>query len=240
MRNTFLIGDIINYGFENEIQQIWADVEDEACQAIYLWFCNNLLIYSHKEVLDQGIMERVVAMKKPDQIMAKRIHLEQIQSVLDNYIIKGKLLLGDFREENSINKEEHLWKYGIGTLDDVERIYDFLQSGELAPLYRSREMIEKRIETGEGIHLFIEDQGKIVAHVNSAASTQYSTMIGGLYTTKEFRGQGMARFLLGCLCEEIKEEKKVPCMISAQGTEHNLFYRMGLEVVEEFTTLEPM
>ncbi len=75
-------------------------------------------------------------------------------------------------------------------MSDTDRIYDFLQSGELAPLYRSKDMIEKRIETGEGVHYLMEEGSQLIAQINSAASTPYSAMIGGLYTKPEYRGQG--------------------------------------------------
>lgn len=238
VRNTFLIGDIMNYGFGSEMQQVWMDMEEEACQAVYLWFCNNLLIYSHKGVLNAESIALLLGLKVPDQVMAKSVHLQQMHPFLEGYQMKSKTLLALIATEK-VFEDDIVFSYRKGTLEDVDRIYEFLQSGELAPLYRSREMIEKRIETGEGVHLLVEEGGEIIAHVNSAATTPYSTMIGGLFTRLDDRGKGLGSFLTKCISREIIESNRIPCLISAQEVEHNLLYNVGFEKVEEFTTLEP-
>lgn len=241
VRNTFLIGDIINYGFENEIQEVWADIDGKAIEAVYIWFCNNLLIYSHKDILEQESLSRVLEIRHPDQVMAKRSHLQQIQTMLNGYTIKSKSLLGYEQTANQVESlsNSSVYTYRIGTSADVESIYAFLQSGELAPLYRSKEMIAKRIETGEGVHLLMEEDGELVAQINSAAATPYSAMIGGLFTKDEYRGAGRARYLVDNLCRILVNNGLVPCLISALGETENLFLAEGFREIEEFTTLEP-
>lgn len=240
--NIFMIADIMNYGFDSDVQSVWADIEEEKCNAVYLWFCNNLLIYSHKETLNVVSLETILDMKKPDQIMAKRKILEQILSVMKsdnkNYSLKSKQLLAlKTPIRNASNQTEYPCR--SGEYSDIDKIYDFLQSGELAPLYRSKAMIEKRIEIGEGVHLLIEVEGDIVAQINSAASTPYSVMLGGLFTKTSYRRKGMAGYLVTQLCQQMFEEHRIPCLISDVEKEQNLFYKLGFEKVEDFTTLEP-
>lgn len=241
VRNTFLIGDIINYGFESEIQEVWADIEGENLEAVYIWFCNNLLIYSHKDILNQEALRYVLEIRHPDQVMARRSHLQQIQTLLNGYTIKSKFLLV---YQQSKNQGERLsnsgtYTYRVGTQADVESIYAFLQSGELAPLYRAKEMIENRIETGEGVHLLMEEDGELVAQINSAAATPYSAMIGGLFTKDEYRGAGRAQYLVESLCQILVGKGLEPCLIATLGETENLFLTAGFREIEEFTTLEP-
>ncbi len=241
-RNIFLIADIINYGFQNEIQSVWGEFEGDKCCAVYLWFCNNLLIYSHDDILELQSLGEIISMKRPDQVMAKRVHLEQVNRMLEGYEIKSRELLA--LHQSGVNEIEEVkdkrFACRIAEQKDVDTIYDFLQSGELAPLYRAKAMIENRIGTGEGVHYLIEDAGELVAQINSAASTPYSAMIGGLFTKASHRGEGMASYLISTLCEKIKSENKVPCLISTAPIEQNLFYKLGFEKVEDFTTLEPI
>lgn len=244
VRNTFLIGDIINYGFTSDVQQVWADFEQQECEAVYLWFCKNLLIYSHNQHLNLESLETIISMKKPDQIMAKRSHLEQIQPLLKGYEIRSKQLLG-LDSELEIPEEDQNLGLGqgeqvrIAQLSDVDTIYEFLQSGELGPLYRAKEMIEKRIETQEGVHYLIERDGALIGQINSAASTPDSTMIGGLFVKPEFRGHGRGRYLVRKLCENIQGSGRIPCLISTADENKNLFYELGFQWIGEFTTLEP-
>ncbi len=241
VRNTFLIGDIINYGFESEIQEVWADIDGDSLMAVYIWFCNNLLIYSHKDILDRESLNHILKMRHPDQVMAKRSHLQQIQMMLNGYTIKSKSLLVYQQLENQgeIFDNRSAYTYRIGTQLDVESIYAFLQSGELAPLYRSKEMIAKRIETGEGIHLLMEEDGELVAQINSAAATPYSAMIGGLFTKAEYRSAGRARYLVENLCKILVKKGLEPCLISTLDETENLFLTARFREIEEFTTLEP-
>ncbi len=238
VRNTFFIGDILNYGFESELQSVWADFDGEDCRAIYLWFCKNLLIYSKEEVLKEPSIKELLEMKKPDQIMAKTCHLNQIHPFLEGYQLHKKSIYG---LENSLEVEK---PRGVNVQkakrQDADRLYDFLQSGELAPLYRAKKMIEKRLETGEGIHYFIEQEGKIVAQVNSAASTPYTVMIGGVYTAPNYRGNRFASYLVGKLCQELKEEGKIPCLISdaEMNIEKNLYVKMGFKRIDDFNMIE--
>ncbi|MFI3212459.1 MAG: GNAT family N-acetyltransferase [Eubacteriales bacterium] len=236
VRNTFLIGDILNYGFDSEIQSVWADFEYKECKAVYLWFCNNLLIYSEEEKLYEDSMEAILLMKKPSQVMAKKSHLEQMQPYLESFSIHSKDL---FALNNRKKETKTRYQYKVATNQDANRIYDFLQSGELAPLYAAKEMVEKRIETGEGVHYFMEEEGQIVAHINSAAATPYSVMIGGLFTRAEDRGKGYASFLVEELSKRLVEEGKTPCLISNHLSENNLFLALGFDRIGEFTTLEP-
>lgn len=241
-RNIFIIADIINYGFDSDMQSVWADLKDEECSAVYLWFCNNLLIYSKKEKLNSESLGTILSMKKPDQVMAKRVHLEQICSMsmeLDrDYEIKSKELLA---LRNPIVEESCRleFPYRVGQVQDTDSIYEFLQSGELAPLYRSKEMIKRRMETGDGVHLLIEEENELVAQINSAAKTPYSVMLGGLFTQMKHRGRGMASYLVTVLCQEMLRDERIPCLISTASKECNLFYKLGFEKVDEFTTLEP-
>ncbi len=245
-RNIFMIADIMNYGFDSDMQSVWADMVDGKCSAVYLWFCNNLLIYSKKAMLESASLDVILSMKKLDQVMAKRTHLEQICSISmkigRDYEIKSKELLAlrnPVVEDSERDSERREFSHRVGQVQDTDSIYEFLQSGELAPLYRSREMIESRIETGDGVHLLIEEGDQLVAQINSAAKTPYSVMLGGLFTQMKHRGEGMASYLVAVLCQEMLRSNRIPCIITMAPKADNLFYKLGFEKVDDFTTLEP-
>ena len=123
-------------------------------------------------------------------------------------------------------------------MEDVDDIFAFLQSiDELRHLYTSKQMIVDRIEKNCGVHYIIRRDGKIIAHANSAAQCEATTMIGGVSTAPKERGQGLGGQVVSRLCRDILAKGKTPCLFSIRGEEHNLYHRIGFQKIGEWGTL---
>ena len=56
--------------------------------------------------------------------------------------------------------------------------------------------------------MLLEENGKIIAHGNSAAKTEKSCMLGGICVDHAYRGNGYAQKVLSVLSEYIHQELK--------------------------------
>lgn len=233
--NTFIIADIEIYGYDKEFQQVYMNLNKSgACTDVVLRFHNNLILSGAKETMDFNFVATLLT----DDI--------------NNIMGEGELVLG-FKEEmdiegNYIEKKmytldntEKLIPHSeiqIATLSDVDNIYDFIMTHEeINFLYKNKDMITNRISSGEGMHLIMKREGEIIAHTNSAAGTNVSAMVGGVSVKKEFRNIGLGKAIVSEICKYIIEDKKQPCLFSAQERDHNLFLELGFEEYKKWGTL---
>lgn len=233
--NTFLLADIENYGFDKEFQTVYADLEEGKIKGVYLKFYNNFIVYSKEDQVDEGFLEQWFRNWKPEVVMGKAGTVKKMCQLLPDYHYKEEYLyLLESQEKLNLcfEKEKKKAEGTIqkGTLKDVDRIYQFLMSiDEIKALYGSRDMIEERIKTGDGFHYFLEMDGQIIGHANSAASSPYTAMIGGVATAYGERGKGIAARLVFEAAKDILNQGKTPCLFSKRDQENNVYVRLGFE-----------
>jgi len=98
--------------------------------------------------------------------------------------------------------------------------------------------IVNRIRSGEGAHMFIRRDDRIVSHVNSAAETSVSGMIGGILTLPEYRGKGLAGKAISALCKDLARRGKSACLFYDNPKADRLLQRLGFQATHKWTVLE--
>ena len=122
---------------------------------------------------------------------------------------------------------------------DVDRIYDFLMRiPQLRNMYGQKQMISNRIVSGEGEHIFLAEDGEIVAHANSAASTKWSCMIGGVGTAPQWRHRGLGHEIVSVLAGRALEKGQTPVLFSEKEEEENLFCDLGFHRIGQWGVLK--
>lgn len=240
--NTFLLADIENYGFDQEFQTVYADMDGEAVRNVYLRFYGNLIVAGEAESLDGDFVRKLTADWKPDVVMGKAQLVEAVGRFLTGYEMAEKNLYLLECGDALLDETELLKGVGMrrGVPGDEDRIHAFLMGiPEIRALYASKEMIADRLRTGDGTHLFLERDGELIAHVNSAAKSPYTVMLGGAAVSRTERGRGLESVLVSVLCREILAEGKKPCCFSDRGEDHNLFVHIGFQCAGKWGTLTP-
>ena len=74
-----------------------------------------------------------------------------------------------------------------------------------------------------------EKEGEIIAHGNSAATTDQTCMMGGICVAQDMRKKGYAKEILHTLCEEIRRQGKIPCIFSPEKEQYSIFEELGFE-----------
>jgi len=241
--NTFMTADIINYGFEQRFQEIYADVagevmEPDAVKGVYLKFYDNFMIYSRTKEVDREFLRSYFTDWLPAVVMGKADVIAAAAPLLPDYTYNEKSIFAlsgqDIKRPPDIGVTVKR-----ATLEDVDRIYQFLMSiEEIKHLYDSREMIVSRIKTGDGHHCFVEKEGVIIGHANSTAENPSTVMIGGVGTKAQARGRGIASAIVYELAHGILEQGKTPCLFGKKKETHNLFTGLGFRRFGAWATLE--
>lgn len=236
--HTFILSDICCYGFEQPYQQVFAQRgKEDGWNGIFLKYFDNLLIAG---VPDEEMCHEIQK-KTGDQISTVMGKAEIVK-----YFAKATGCLDDRMSVKQLyvledNKKLRRCKLNIQTAEekDVDRIYDFLMRiPQLRSMYGQKQMICNRIASGEGEHIFLAEDGNIIAHANSAASTQWSCMIGGVGTDPLWRHRGIGHEIVSVLAGRALERGQIPVIFSEKAEEENLFYDLGFRRIGQWGVLK--
>lgn len=235
--NTFMLADIINYGFNFSHQQIYMEQnENGIISNVYLVFFNNLIIAGELDSINTLFIQSLltesisIIMGKNQLIqhIAKTLHLERSYQQKSFYQLKDKKQLID---------SSHLIQQA--TVADSADIFTFLATiPEFVEMYKKKEMIENRIIREDGIHLFIKEDQTIIGHVNSAAHSRQTSMIGGMAIHDLYRHKGLAKEMISAISRKILDTGRMPCIINHFPEETSLLPPLGFELCGYWGTIE--
>lgn len=228
--HTFMIADIERYGFDKDYQTIYVQDANDGYSGIFLKFYNNLIVSGVEAELDFDKVEALVT-DEITTIMGEAELVRRISASLGKKHEYEQKELYVLREPVYTGEGEALdGRIRLAELADVDRIYDFLMAiPQLKPLYSRKDMLWNRLNNREGIHVILEDQGRIIAHGNSAASTDNTVMLGGIGVMPAYRRKGYALGIMKRLCIEIQNEGRVPCIFAGKGALGALCRKLGFE-----------
>lgn len=236
MLHTYIIADMERYGFDKPYQTIYMMENESCCEGVFLKYYNNL------------IFSKVKGSIEPEEI--SKYILPEITNIMGELEVVGKVAnylgLSESMKANNLYAQKKAAKQyngmpgvRIAAMQDIDAIYDFLMSfPEFTEIYAKKEMIENRIEKGEGIHVVLEKDGKIVAHGNSAASTDETCFLGGICVAPGQRKKGYAMAIVEMLCNEIHKQNRIPCVFAPEEKEYTIFHRLGFEKCGKWGTIQ--
>lgn len=213
--HTFIISDIAQYGFDKDYQTVYLQKSENRCCGIFLRYYNNFIVAGDtNEIIVQEIVPLITS--EITTIMGKADLVDRICSGLKRDYTYEQKMLYILEKGNEVQEEQIASRsIRIAGLEDVDRIYEFLMGIEqLRALYSQKAMIENRIRSGEGIHIIMEEEGTVIAHGNSAASTDRTVMLGGIGVLPSYRRQGIGKKIINRLCQEILKKDKTPCIFT--------------------------
>lgn len=222
--HTFMTADIERHGFHKEFQTVYVQESDEGCRGIFLKYYNNFIVAGDGEAVDFGEVIPLVT-DEITTIMGKAELVKGICAGLGRKHVYEQKNLYVLQEQLDVKEEVGV---RIAGRSDVDRMYDFLMGiPQLRPLYFRKDMMENRIRCGEGIHVIIEKEGSIIAHGNSAASTDRTVMLGGIGVRPDCRRQGYASVIMRRLCVEMQKNHRTPCIFTGDAASCALCEKIG-------------
>ena len=225
--HTFLLSDLECYGFEHEFQQVYMQEKEGICEGVVLRYYNNLIL---SEFIEKPECKKIAELVTSEitTVMGKGENVEQVMRCVDR---KWEIIYNTlYVHQNMKSLEKKGGEIRRAEKKDIERIYEFLMTfPEMRALYAEKGMIENRICGKEGFHIIMEKEGEIIAHGNSAATTDQTCMVGGICVAQDMRKKGYAKEILHTLCEEIRRQGKIPCIFSPEKEQYSIFEELGFE-----------
>lgn len=237
--NTFIIGDIENFGFSSELQDVWFEKKESNIVGVALRYHTMLIVYSKYLDMDFTQIERILDSYNIEVISGKNTVMDKLSHYLNGeYTRKDSQLCQYIRnqpfqgakEDITIARGEDAMEIAISYGDIPE--FEHLYSSDVNIRY---DQILSRIVSGEGIHVFIKDEKGIIAHGNTTAENSYSGMIGGLFTREDKRNYGYCSQILSYLTTYLIGKNKEVALFHENSIEDVFFKKNGFENIGIWT-----
>lgn len=239
--NLFMISDIERFGFESRIQDVWFEEISNELNAVLLRYHDNLICYSKTMATDFSYIKDIVSDYEIAVISGKASVVEHIKSKYEMSENVFKLpFLRRTQTQKTTQVDERITRATLeDTLDIAKRYADFPEFDHLyaSDVYERQKQIATRIESGEGIHVYIKENGKIIAHGNTTAENTVAGMIGGIFVDPAYRRKGLGTQVLKYLSDYLESSDRQPCLFYGNPELKDFFINQGYEPIEEWGVL---
>lgn len=229
--NLFLIGDLENYGFNQDFLEYWGEFDNnDEIIAVLMRFYDDFTVYSKnifevvgfvKIIREKGfkllsgkksIIEEFSTYIEPEQ--KREMHFAKLDNLHELYT--GELL----NQVKSTEEEELISVYMLHTLINGKV--------DLKALERLREKYLNK--TGRGYHI-INVNKEIVCSAETAAENSHSAMIVGVCTNPNYRKNGYATAVVSKLCKDLILEGKTLCLFYDNQEAGKIYKKLGFEEI---------
>lgn len=243
--NLFIIGDIENFGFDSDFQDVWVQTSEDKIVGVVLRYHDNFIIYSKDMDMDTDEVIELLNAQSVKIVSGKLEAINQIYPQLEEKFTRREMYFCELKDSSKLRADipANAPKVITAEVDDameIAKVYD--QIDEFEGLYSSDIdnrcwQIESRIRSKEGVHMFIKEGEKIICHGNTTAETSTSGMIGGILTLPEYRNQGLASQIVASLCRSLFSRGKSACLFYDNPEAGNIYHRVGFEIIGKWAVL---
>lgn len=239
--NTFIIGDIENYGFSSENQDIWFEKDKYTIKGVALRYHTMLIVYSRYLNMDFTQIEWIIKNHGIEFISGIDTVIDELYPYLDDkYSRKDTQFSKYIKGHKLVPVTKNIMKATVDDAMEIAKTYGDI--GEFKSLYSSDiniryNQIKSRMETGEGIHIFVKDEDGIISHGNTTAENTFSGIIGGLFTRDDKRGMGFGSQIVSYLTKYLLEENKDIALFYEDKNLDKFFNKNGFKNIGTWTVL---
>ena len=226
--NVCIIGCLERFGFDDRLQEIWAEF-DESYNYTAILLRHNTQFYFHSVIEDydaESFCEIINGYKDKEQIWGELISITKLLSVLtydkvkfNQFAYLDNLLL--IKENASVIK---------ANLEDAEEIYSLRKTiEEFNDFKTSPASIKAAINSGFGRVYCIKENNKIVASAATTAESKGLAMIVSVMTHNNHRNNGYAMSCVYKICKDLIDEGRTPCLFYDNPKAKNIYKNLGFE-----------
>ncbi|MFZ0370842.1 MAG: GNAT family N-acetyltransferase [Halobacillus sp.] len=230
--NLFIIGDIENFGYEQDFQKLWGEFDDnQQLIAILLKYHNNYICYAEGEFDARAFAE--IINEDPDfmQLSGLQAITSQILSHIHHPAPKTRTLYYAKCETTAYLDEktvtENVQRAKVEDIPLITGLHSLIPEFEMD---NSREDSMKRgLQNGSARTYFIKNGHNILSCASTTAENSMSAMVVGVCTHPDHKKQGYASLCMTKLCRELLAEGKMLCLFYDNPEAGSIYKRLGFE-----------
>lgn len=233
--NLFIIGDIINTGFDKAFMEMWGEFdENNNLSAVLLRYFNNFIPYYKENYIgDLSPFKNIISMNDSKKLISGKSEIvDNFTEILKNYKLKREHLCELNNKTKLIsNFDDTLIKRA--TVDDTDKISDFIDSiEELGVTGENREMLYNTIKTSSGRYYYIENEdGEIISVAGTSAENKLAAMVVSVATDKCYRKRGLATRCVSKLCIDTLNSCEKLCLFYDNPDAGKIYHSLGFETI---------
>lgn len=230
--NLFLIGDVENYGFDTDFQELWGSFSSDGdLEGVLLRYHSSFIPYTRMEGFDHEPFKEIIRKSKEKDLIisGKASIVETYDDVLENEDVKQQFFCEitskdhlDITDKDAVHK---------ATEEDVNGVVDLLSTITEFSTPSNPERMKGTIRDGVARIFYVRDGDKIISVSQTTAETSTSAMVVGVATAKDYRKMGHMCNCLSVLCDELLEEKKSLCLFYDNPKAGSVYHRLGFETI---------
>lgn len=232
--NLLIVGDIMTYGVRTPYLFTYIIKEEEQIKAVILIFNKTVLIYDPEFKVSLKDLKSLI--KKHSLIninLSEKMYQhyqDEFENNKDKYNVHRQTIA---ILENRYTGDTSLAKKAIFT--DLEPIVlsRFLidEFADFRGTYQQEVKSYKNALIKKVSMPFIikDKQNRVASHANILISSDKASMIGGVFTLKEYRQKGYAIQVVGALCNHIFANKRVPMLFFDNPAAAQLYHKIGFK-----------
>ncbi|CAH2215277.1 GNAT family N-acetyltransferase [Tepidibacter aestuarii] len=233
--NLFIIGDLENYGYDKDFQEIWGEINDNGSLiAVLLRYHYNLIFYSRDKFDLNGFYN---IMKNIDfkALSGEKTIIEQFQNLFEfsqrNDMHFCKLdNISDLEINNLSNRIKQL---SLDKVQNIIKLHQSIDEFDDFPL----EIVKRNFESGRAY--YIEEDEEIVSISQTTAENTNSAMIIGVCTHPKYRKKGYASACVSHICMELLKENKTLCLFYDNPKAGKMYKKLGFKDIGIWTCYNP-
>lgn len=230
--NLFIIGDVLNTGFEQDYMELWGEFKGNEIIAVLLRYYNNFIPYYKDEsnVNIDKFKEIITSHKKKKLVSGKYEIVMKFTDILHD-VQGSRKFFCELKDKTKLLKENDKFNIKKATVEDAGRLSLFIESiEEFNNTGEDRGMLENSIRTKTGRFYFIENEhGKIVCTAGTSAETKHAAMVVDVATSPEYRNKGMAVNCLSKLCIDTLKDCQDICLFYSNEKAGKIYHGIGFE-----------
>jgi len=238
--NIFIIGDIENFGFDVDFQDIYGEFENNQYISVLLRYRDNVIYYSHKEYFNTNWLD-IIKDINPEFISGKKALIDLVVAYFPSFIEKPMY----FAEAKELDTSFHVDNEIVTRVtkrEEIGLVFDLLKTiTEFESMKNATR--EKHIE--EHIHyldhsalMMITENGKCLSTAATVADTKKSAMVVGVATDPSARNKGYAsKVMISLMDEYINKRNKSLCLFFDNPMAGKIYNRLGFENVDMWVML---
>jgi predicted GNAT family acetyltransferase len=237
--NLFIIGDIENFGFDQDFQELWGSFDkDEKIQGVLLRYHESFIPYYKDKNFDcEGFKGIILSYKGKVILSGKESVVDDFENILPEAKKKSTYFC-ELRSKNKLlNEVDHI---EIAQVEDAEKIYDLLETIQEfnASDTNSIDRIENKLKAKSGrIYFMKNEQDEAITVAQTDAENRYSAMVVGVATIKEYRQKGLMSKCLSKLSWDLLDEGKTLCLFYDNPEAGKIYHKLGFETIDKWTML---
>lgn len=230
--NLFIIGDIENYGFDSDFQDVYYEEIDGKLEGIYLKYRDNAVIYSENGKMDIDWVLNYIAENNFGHINM----LKSTADILDSYL----------KDQYDLNSCYYC------VLDDTSKLYtDPLccrpDKSDLDQIVAKQSAIEeftmtpdevrgaatRRFESGSK-QMCLKENGEVMSYAAISIESQTAGMIVSVFTDRIARGKSYATKVVTTLTNELVQEGKSACLFYDNPSAGRIYHAIGFKTIDQW------